>query len=87
MRIVSLSIGSAESTATIKTLRPLILEIDFKGRATLKVLSPDTLKPPSLGGSPGVSTVVYSVLPPSRTIDTYPIMTMKKSKIFHSSRM
>ena len=53
MRIVSLSIGSAESTAVIKTLRPLILEIDFRGLATLKVLKPETLKPPSLGGSPG----------------------------------
>jgi hypothetical protein len=53
MRMVSFSIGMAESTATIKTLRPLILEMDFKGLATLNVLSPDTLKPPSPYGSPG----------------------------------
>jgi hypothetical protein len=55
MRIVSLSIGSAESTATIKTLRPLTLEIDFRGLATLKVLSADTLKPLVSSGSPGLS--------------------------------
>ena len=56
IRIVSFSIGKADKTATIKTLRPLILEIDFRGLATLKALRPETLKAPSLGGSPGPSS-------------------------------
>ena len=42
IKIVSLSIGKADSTATIRTFKPLILEIVFKGLKTLKVLNDDT---------------------------------------------
>jgi hypothetical protein len=35
---VSVSNGMADSTATINSFRPLMLDIVFKGRRTLKVL-------------------------------------------------
>jgi len=44
IKIVSLSMGRADNTATIRTFRPLILEIVFKGRSTLKVLKEETDK-------------------------------------------
>jgi hypothetical protein len=53
IKIVSLSIGRADITATISTLRPLTLEIDFNGLNTLKVLKPDTLRPPDSYSGPG----------------------------------
>jgi len=53
INIVSLSIGRAESTATIKTLRPFTLEIDLRGLRTLKVLRPETFTPPSSAYGPG----------------------------------
>jgi hypothetical protein len=50
---VSFSIGKAEITATIRTLRPLTLEIDFKGLKTLNVLRPETLKLALPSSGPG----------------------------------
>jgi len=40
--MVSLSMGKADSTATIRTFKPLILEMVFKGLSTLKVLREET---------------------------------------------
>jgi hypothetical protein len=66
--IVSFNKGRADITATISTLRPLILEIVFKGLSTLNTLKPDTLKDVVVSSGPGWSTLLVSSVPASRAM-------------------
>lgn len=59
--MVSLSMGRAEISAVIRTLRPLILEIVRRGLATLNALILDALKPPDSSSDPDAA----SSLPPT----------------------
>jgi hypothetical protein len=78
--MVSLSMGRAEMSAVMSTLRPLILEIVRRGLATLNALILDALKPPESSSGP---TYALSSPPPT---DNKLVITIMKSITFHQSR-
>ena len=90
---VSLSSGNAENSATIRTFKPLILEIALSGRRTLKILKLAGLNPASsystflTTGEPFFKATAGPASSAELEILDQLMMTMLKSRQFQGSLM